>query len=133
MKFCENCGAQLDDSAKFCENCGTAIDDNLAGLNENISQNPVAFTTNVANVDEKKKLSETVTPAKKEIKTSILVVLMILANPIMLAVYGLPGILGAIVTAGIVFLIWKKHSWKNGLKVVLTVVFVLFGFILMFA
>ena len=23
MKFCENCGTQLDDNAVFCEECGT--------------------------------------------------------------------------------------------------------------
>lgn len=23
MKFCENCGAELEDNAKFCDECGT--------------------------------------------------------------------------------------------------------------
>ena len=133
MKFCEHCGAQLEESAKFCNNCGTAIDDNLARLNEKINKPPVIYTSNVTSVEEKPKLSEIVTPAKKEIKTGILVVLIVLANPIMLAVYGLGGIIGSIITVGIVILIWKKYSWKNWLKVTLTVIFVLFGIVLLFA
>ncbi len=26
MKFCRNCGAQLDDAAMFCNNCGAAVE-----------------------------------------------------------------------------------------------------------
>lgn len=27
MKYCENCGAQLEDDAKFCEECGTKVEE----------------------------------------------------------------------------------------------------------
>lgn len=26
MRFCEECGAQLEDDALFCEECGTPVD-----------------------------------------------------------------------------------------------------------
>lgn len=29
MKFCEKCGAELEENAKFCRSCGTAIDSNF--------------------------------------------------------------------------------------------------------
>lgn len=28
MKFCEKCGAELEENAKFCQSCGVAIDSN---------------------------------------------------------------------------------------------------------
>ena len=27
MKYCQNCGTQLEDDAKFCHNCGSPIDE----------------------------------------------------------------------------------------------------------
>lgn len=32
MKFCTNCGKQLNDDAKFCDTCGAPI----PGTNENV-------------------------------------------------------------------------------------------------
>ena len=31
MKFCEECGAKLEDDAKFCEECGAAVEDFTEG------------------------------------------------------------------------------------------------------
>lgn len=36
MKFCPNCGAQLEDQAAFCPNCG-------ANTDPNVQQNPAAY------------------------------------------------------------------------------------------
>lgn len=55
MKFCSQCGKQIDDSAKFCQNCGTKQQSQKTNLEKAIMQNteanqstyPVEIRTNL--------------------------------------------------------------------------------------
>lgn len=49
MKYCQQCGAQLNDSAKFCPSCGTPVEDTAATPAQNRPETPAnqAETTSI--------------------------------------------------------------------------------------
>ena len=70
MKFCENCGTQLEDNAVFCEECGAK--------QESVQQaQPEVNTPEVETNAQPPKLSATCTPAKKQIAGWLLFILLI--------------------------------------------------------
>ncbi len=71
MKFCDNCGTQLADNALFCEECGTKVEQiegAVAPAQENIQ-------TDLNCVEQPPKLSETCTPAKRQLKAWVFIAL----------------------------------------------------------
>lgn len=53
MKYCQNCGAQCEDSAKFCVNCGVAVQETQSTAQQtneqqtNYTYNQNVYTNNV--------------------------------------------------------------------------------------
>jgi uncharacterized membrane protein YvbJ len=144
MKFCENCGTQLADDATFCEECGTKQDvketTTVQPEAETNSTQPKVETTatqsainNVATQVENMmpKLSETCTPAKREIKGWLMILLLIICSPIVLAnlILILPEFLFWVVyigaQLGVLMIMWKKCNWKLWIKIAVIGVYIL--------
>lgn len=138
MKFCENCGTQLADDATFCEECGTKQD--VQEVKETPAAQPKVESTsaqdvlsNVATQVENMipKLSETCTPAKREIKGWLMILLLIVCSPLILVnlIAILPDFLFWIVFVGaqlaVLALMWKKRTWKIWIKLAVTAAYVL--------
>ena len=135
MKFCENCGTQLADDATFCEECGTKQEVTAPPVvTQKTESVPVQSVENnvAAQVENMMpKLSETCTPAKREIRGWLMGLLLIVCFPLILAnlVVFLPDFLFWIALIGIdlfvLVLMWKKRSWKLWIKLAVTVAYVL--------
>lgn len=134
MKFCENCGAKLADDAAFCEECGARQSVNEIPVEESVMPpveipevNPAVMQAETA----VPKLSETCTPAKREIKGWVLTILLILFCPyfVLDLILVLPDALFWIVFAGTqlaaMILLWKKRSWNVWIKIIITGVYIL--------
>ena len=138
MKFCENCGTQLADDATFCEECGAKQEV------PEVKETPVAqpkvdsapaqdVINNVAAQVENMmpKLSETCTPAKREIKGWLMALLLIVCSPLILVnlIAFLPDFIFWIVFVGaqlaVLALMWKKRTWKFWIKLAVTAAYVL--------
>ncbi len=55
-KFCENCGAKLDDSAMFCDNCGNSVASNEQPITNTAPSNAQAANFEQASVNPAKKI-----------------------------------------------------------------------------
>ena len=75
MKFCEECGAQLEDDAIFCEECGTSVE-NL----EIVPDIPPAQPQNISAVKEKKVLP------KKFIAIGVAILLIVIIGSVITGV-----------------------------------------------
>ena len=124
MKFCENCGTQLEDSAVFCEECGikqeVIAEDQLASISVEVEQGTQPI-----------KLSQACKPAKKEISGWLMTALLFLCSPLVFFEI-LPffpcflfGLLWFVITIGILVLMWMKRSWKTWLKVAWTIAYII--------
>ena len=91
MKFCENCGTQLDDDIIFCEECGakqgtqktnvtTVIKHRADNIQSQVETNNAA--TQVENMMPK--LSEICTPAKRKIRGWLMILLLVICSPLVL-------------------------------------------------
>ena len=128
MKFCENCGTQLEDSAVFCEECGTKQEVIAEPQNEPTPANIEADAQPV-------KLSQTCKPAKREIAGWLMTVLLILCSPLVLfeIILFLPDFLfwflWSVTPIAVLILMWTKRSWKTWLKAAWTIAYVIMFFI----
>ena len=134
MKFCEECGAKLADDAVFCEECGAkqapvqkeTVVEPVVQAEPVMSEQPVAPTP---------KLSETCTPAKREIKGWLLTLLLIICSPWVLfdIILFLPDalfwILWFVIPIVVLVLMWTKKSWKSWVKWAVTIAYILMFFI----
>lgn len=135
MKFCENCGTKLDDNALFCEECGVKqkIVKSSPVAEVNKLQSVIPYNENEGKqVDiAASKLSETCAPAKREIRSWLLILLLIVCSPLalfcILESINPFALCGVIIVAGIIVLavMWKKRSWKTWLKIIVTVVYII--------
>ena len=128
MKFCENCGTQLEDNAVFCEECGAK--------QESVQQaQPEVNTPEVETNAQPPKLSATCTPAKKQIAGWLLVVLLFVCSPLILfeLIWWLPDLLFTIVFFGVQLVIlvtmWRKRTWKTWVKLMWTLAYIIMLFI----
>lgn len=128
MKFCENCGTQLEDNAVFCEECGAK--------QESAQQaQPEVNTPEVETNAQPPKLSATCTPAKKQIAGWLLVVLLFICSPLILfeLIWWLPDFLFWIVFVGaplvVLVTMWRKRTWKTWVKLMWTLAYVIMLFI----
>lgn len=129
MKFCENCGVKLADDAVFCEECGTkqapaqkeAIVEPVVQTEHETSEQPIAPTP---------KLSETCTPAKREPKGWLMIILLIVCSPWVLfeIIWELPNflfwILYIAVPVAMLIATWARRSWKAWLKWAVTIAYI---------
>lgn len=138
MKFCENCGTQLADDATFCEECGAKQEvqevKEAPAAQPKVENAPAQDVVNnvAAQVENMMpKLSETCTPAKREIKGWLMILLLIVCSPLVLVnlIAILPEFLFWIVFVGAqlvaLALMWKKRTWKLWIKLVVTAAYVL--------
>ena len=134
MKFCENCGTQLSDDATFCEECGTKqeISKNSTTQNSANTATEIANNNVTAQVESMMpKLSETCTPAKREIRGWLMALLLIVCSPLVLVnlIAFLPEFLFWVVFVGaqliVLALMWKKCNWPIWIKIGVIVAFVL--------
>ena len=128
MKFCENCGTQLEDNAVFCEECGAK--------QEAVQQDqPEVTTPEVETNAQPPKLSATCTPAKKQIAGWLLVVLLFVCSPLILfeLIWWLPDFLFWIVFVGaplvVLVTMWRKRTWKTWIKLMWTLAYIIMLFI----
>ena len=137
MKFCENCGTQLADDATFCEECGTKQEVKEESVSQSkvestavpqpVIENTAAQSTinNVAAQVENMmpKLSETCSPAKREIKGWLMILLLVICSPLVLVnlIAFLPEFLFWVVFVGaqiaVLFLMWKRCNWNLWIKI----------------
>lgn len=47
MKYCTQCGAQLDDSSNFCTSCGARCEDKINSVSEEAKSKTSAETTSI--------------------------------------------------------------------------------------
>ena len=133
MKFCENCGTQLEDNAVFCEECGTKQESIQESQSE--VQAPESQATEAQPNVQTPKLSATCTPAKKQIAGWLLFVLLIVCSPWVLfeIIWALPDFLFWIVYFGspiaMLILAWTKRTWKTWLKLAWTIAYAVMFFI----
>ena len=153
MKFCENCGTQLADDATFCEECGTKqeVMDTAAAqpkVETPVVQPKVETATAQPKVDNTvaqsainnvaaqvenmmPKLSETCSPAKREIKGWVMILLLIICSPLVLVnlIAFLPEFLFWILFVGaqlaVLVLMWKRCNWNLWIKIGVIVAYVL--------
>lgn len=135
MKFCENCGTQLADDATFCEECGAKQEVKEAPVVQPKAENTAAQSAinNVAAQVENMmpKLSETCTPAKREIKGWLMILLLIICSPLVLVnlIAFLPEFLFWILFIGaqlaVLVLMWKRCNWNLWIKIGVIVAYVL--------
>ena len=132
MKFCENCGAQLEDDAVFCEECGTkqvspvAIDESTVreyAMDENTTHN--TFKDNgVSGVC-----------GKKGLKDWVVIALLVIFSPLILIelLLWLPGVLFWVLYLGLQIVIitymWRTRKWSTWIKVGVLAAYVLSYFI----
>lgn len=152
MKFCENCGAKLEDNISFCEECGAK-----QPVKEQPKQNVIASRdleplteirdeSNVEKVEPivndrdnfvRPKLSEACTPASREIKSWVMILLLILFSPYMMMV--LPVSIVRHISDTVLFamhlfalgIMWKKCNWSIVIKLVVIGIYLL-PYMLMF-
>lgn len=128
MKFCENCGIQLEDNAVFCEECG-AKQDSVEQTQPEVSTPEVEINT------QPTKLSATCTPAKKQIASWLLVLILIICSPVVLfeLIWWLPDfiymVLMFIIPLIALFIMWKKRTWKPWIKLGCTLAYIITYFI----
>lgn len=138
MKFCEECGAKLADDAVFCEECGAkqapaqketvveTVTEPVVKAEPVTSEQPVAPTP---------KLSEICTPAKREMKGWLMIVLLIVCSPWVLFefIWELPDFLFWViyiaVPVAMLIATWARRSWKSWVKWAVTIAYVLMFFI----
>lgn len=134
MKFCENCGTQLLDDATFCEECGTKqeISKNSTTQNSVNTATEIANNNVTAQVESMMpKLSETCTPAKREIRGWLMALLLVMCSPLVLVnlIAFLPEFLFWVVFVGaqltVLALMWKKCNWHLWIKLGVIIAFVL--------
>lgn len=144
MKFCENCGTQLADDATFCEECGTKqevketttaqpkVEATVAQPKVETTATQSAINNVAAQVENMMpKLSETCTPAKREIKGWLMILLLIICSPMVLAnlILILPGFLFWVIYIGaqlsVLMLMWKKCNWNLWIKIAVIGVYIL--------
>lgn len=130
MKFCEECGAKLADDVVFCEECGAkqsptqkeTVVESVAQTEQTTSEQPVTPTP---------KLSDTCTPAKREIKGWLMILLLIVCSPWVLIelTLDLPDFLFGVnfLVAPVVMLIatWARRSWKTWVKWSVTIAYII--------
>ena len=81
------------------------------------------------------KLSETCTPAKREIKGWLMTILLIICSPLVLfeLIWWMPDLLFMIVYFGVQIVVlvtmWKKRTWKTWLKLMWTLAYIIMLFI----
>lgn len=128
MKFCENCGTQLEDNAVFCEECGAK--------REAVQQDhPEVTIPEVEANAQPPKLSATCTPAKKQIAGWLLVVLLFVCSPLILfeLIWWLPDLLFTIIFFGVQLVVlvtmWRKRTWKTWIKLMWTLAYIIMLFI----
>ena len=129
MKFCENCGTQLDDNAVFCEGCGTK--------QENYTD---AQTDASNNATEKKQVyNNGISPKTEKGKSWLPIVLLVAFSPIILMLVmssillWLPEILFWIIYVGLqlfaLVFMWKKCTWKTWVKIAVVAAYILINLI----
>ena len=114
MKFCENCGTQLDDNAVFCEECGAK--------QEVVQQaQPEVATSEVEATVQAPKLSATCTPAKKEMKDWIVILILVLCSSLIIGT----GFISTILQFVALVIMWRKRSWSFGVKIGVTIAYII--------
>ena len=137
MKICKNCGVKLDDDAVFCDECGTK-QETVPLTNDDGVSNSTEITQNESPaIEEPKlkeiKLSEESKTSKREIKSWLLVLLLVICSPLVLIdlILFLPDFLFWVLFVGlqlfVIVLMWRKRSWKTWIKLGVTI-----GYILMY-
>lgn len=137
MKFCENCGTQLADDATFCEECGTKQETKETPISQEeqtLNQNANQVNPQVENPIPK--LSETCTPAKREIKDWLMILLLVVCSPLLLfeIIIMLPDflfwIIYSVAPIAVLILMWTtKKSWKMWIKAAVTAAYLIMFFI----
>lgn len=128
MKFCENCGIQLEDDAVFCEECG-AKQENLADSQSSVSNN------NVELVHEQDQINMNVTKNTVNHKVFLSIFLLVVFSPIVLIFImslffmWLPEVLFWIIFIGLqllaLFNMWRNCSWKIWIKFLVVIIYFL--------
>ena len=131
MKFCENCGAQLEDSAVFCEECGSKQEVSASGNDQTIVSSKVV----------PQKQSQQPTPAAKKTPTKswIPILLLVVFSPVVLMLvlttifWWIPEFLFWVIFVGLqlfaLAFMWKKCAWKPWIIVVVLIVYIAMYFI----
>lgn len=144
MKFCENCGTQLADDATFCEECGAKqevkeatsaqpkVETTVAQPKAEATTTQSAINNVAAQVENMMpKLSETCTPAKREIKGWLMILLLVICSPLVLVnlIAFLPEFLFWILFVGaqlaVLVIMWKRCNWNLWIKIGVIVAYVL--------
>lgn len=127
MKFCDNCGTQLEDSALFCEECGTKFEQ-IGATAVPVQNNEQA---NLNNPNQPQKLSEICTPAKRQLKDWVVVVLLILFSPLVFInlILWLPDFLFWVLYIGsqiaMLGYTWLSRKWPVWVKVAIVVAYII--------
>ena len=145
MKFCENCGTKLADNVLFCEECGAkqeVVEQSTQKVvtNETFEQ-PVAHDEKVENTLEevaeakyniaRQKLSETCSPASREIKPSVLILLLVMFSPYMMILlpFSIVKYINDYLWLGmqliVLGLMWKKCNWSLKVKLMVIGIYLL--------
>lgn len=120
MKYCENCGMQLEDNAVFCEECGTKQGESQGSINvvANEEKEPVAIAMPQGEV------------AKKQ-KNWLVILMLILCSPLvaMFLLMWLPEFLFWIIYIAVqlfaLVYMWKMKAWKTWMKIAITAAYLL--------
>ena len=125
MKFCENCGAQLEDNAVFCEECGTK--------QEAMTQHQTDVSNNTA--EQEQVQNNYISSKEAKNKAWLPIVLLIVFSPVILMLimsaifWWLPEFIFWIIYIGLqliaLAIMWKKCMWKSWVKIAVVAAYIL--------
>ena len=128
MKFCENCGAKLEDNASFCEECGTK--------QETVQQNDVqAISHGSMPSQSSTTTSQSVEKStKKQMPEWLFFILLIVCSPLVLykIIWSFSNFWFWIIWLGapiaVIITMWSKKKWKPWIKIAVTLVYTIMYF-----
>jgi hypothetical protein len=91
MKYCTNCGAQIDETAKFCQRCGSAVSAAPEVVTEELTDEQVATVDAVQKLDAKAKakgiIAKVLPFLKKHCKLLIAAAVVLVAVFVIIGIY----------------------------------------------